>query len=59
MLARDWSIDWKHVYREANRAADWHANFAMTLPLGLSTLSEPPMGMEKFCMKILEEYLTP
>lgn len=43
MLAREWPIAWKHVYREANRAVDWITNHASTLSLGLTRLDSPPL----------------
>ena len=45
LLSRSWQISVKHIYREANFAADFLANFALSLPLGLHVFSNPPDGV--------------
>lgn len=48
MLKRDWNVDLKHIYREANFAADALANYAHSLPLGLYIFSSPPAVINPF-----------
>lgn len=48
MLKRDWNVDLKHIYREANYAADALANYAHSLPLGLHIFNSPPAFINPF-----------
>ncbi|CAN1839814.1 Putative ribonuclease H protein At1g65750 [Linum perenne] len=38
-LGRDWALKLKHVYREANRVADYLASYGHTLPRGSHSIS--------------------
>jgi hypothetical protein len=45
LLDRDWEVQTTHVYREANSAADWLANYGLTrdtLDRKFDILEEPP-----------------
>ena len=42
---KDWQVSISHVYREANSAADFMANLACSLPLGLMVYPSPPLGV--------------
>lgn len=45
LLDRDWEVQTTHVYREANSAADWLANYGLTrdtLDRNFDVLEEPP-----------------
>lgn len=42
LLRRDWSMQFRHIFREANRVADFLASFAFSFPLGRHILGEPP-----------------
>ncbi|KAL9460437.1 hypothetical protein AB3S75_003611 [Citrus x aurantiifolia] len=44
LLNRDRHVCINHIYREANFAADFLANFAMRQPLGFQFLHNPPSG---------------
>lgn len=48
MLKRDWNVNLKHIYREANFAADALANYAHSFPLGLYIFSSPPAVINPF-----------
>lgn len=48
MLKRDWNVDLKHIYCEANFAADALANYAHSLPLGLHIFSFSPAVINPF-----------
>ena len=45
-LTQDWEIKICHVYREANRAADWLAAFASQFPIGLKMIDQAPDGIK-------------
>ena len=45
LLHRNWSCSITHVYREANRCADWMATNASTLHAGLHVFYNPPKGV--------------
>ncbi|CAN1756518.1 Putative ribonuclease H protein At1g65750, partial [Linum perenne] len=38
-VAKDWDLRLKHIYREANQAADYLANLGHTLPMGCHSIS--------------------
>ncbi|KAH9648836.1 hypothetical protein KPL70_025760 [Citrus sinensis] len=42
LISRNWRITINHVYKEANFAADFLANHALSTPLGLHLLPNPP-----------------
>ncbi|KAH9716124.1 reverse transcriptase domain-containing protein [Citrus sinensis] len=42
LLERDWSVQLKHVYREANYAADFLASYSLNSPIGFHVLLSPP-----------------
>ncbi|CAA7051324.1 unnamed protein product [Microthlaspi erraticum] len=44
-ISRDWLVRVTHVYREANRVADWLANYAFSLQLGFSFLPSAPTDL--------------
>jgi hypothetical protein len=47
-LAKDWDIQVIHVYREANSAADWLANYSLTrscFDRFSNSLNDPPVGL--------------
>ncbi|WCJ44200.1 RNA-directed DNA polymerase (reverse transcriptase)-related family protein [Euphorbia peplus] len=44
-IGRSWEINVCHIYREANRSADWMANLGDTLPLGLHLFTHAPAGV--------------
>ena len=48
LIKQNWVITINHVYREANFAADFLANYALELPLGLHLFSIPPPGVVSF-----------
>lgn len=45
LLARDWTVKIHHNYREAHFCADWLANYALSLELGVTFLPNPPPGI--------------
>lgn len=45
LLKRDWHISIRHIYREANFAADFLAKKAGSLALGFHAFQEPPAGL--------------
>lgn len=45
LLGRDWMVNLKHVFREANKSADRMANFATSLPLGCHIFDNPIPGI--------------
>ncbi|KAH9705377.1 hypothetical protein KPL70_011849 [Citrus sinensis] len=45
LMNRQWLITIKHIYREANFAADSMAKLAGSLPLGLHVFENPPEGL--------------
>ncbi|KAL9453582.1 hypothetical protein AB3S75_009233 [Citrus x aurantiifolia] len=45
LMNRQWLITIKHIYREANFAADSMAKLAGSLPLGLYVFENPPAGL--------------
>lgn len=45
LMARDWIVKVTHVFREANRCADWLAGFAFTQTLGIHFFDHHPMGL--------------
>ncbi|KAL9438044.1 hypothetical protein AB3S75_023834 [Citrus x aurantiifolia] len=47
-LNLDWQVSLSHIYREANFAADYMANFAFSIPLGLIVYPTPPLGVRSF-----------
>ena len=44
-LKLDWHVSIAHIYREANFAADYMANLAISLPLGFIVYPNPPLGV--------------
>ncbi|KAH9792364.1 putative ribonuclease H protein [Citrus sinensis] len=44
LLNRTWQVQVKHVYRESNFAADFLANSALSLPVGLHIFNSLPLG---------------
>ena len=45
-LNLDWQVSLSHIYREANFAADYMANLAFSIPLGL--IVYPTLGVRSF-----------
>ena len=45
LLTRNWQISIKHIFREANSAADFMANLAHSVPHGLYFFTSPPVGI--------------
>ncbi|KAL9418011.1 hypothetical protein AB3S75_040918 [Citrus x aurantiifolia] len=45
LMNRQWLITIKHIYREANFAADSMAKLAGSLPLGLHVFENPPENL--------------
>lgn len=43
LLKRDWEVEVKHVYREANVVADVITNWALSQELGYHLLPTPPV----------------
>lgn len=58
-LRRDWHITLIHVYRESNFAADFRANYALSLPLGLHFLPCPPIGAVSLLTHDMYEVIYP
>lgn len=50
LMDREWDVLVQHVYREANMCADWLANKACTLPLGVHICEEPPGGNGEYLL---------
>lgn len=44
LLRKPWCVRFVHVYREANKCADWLANYAITMPVGMHVLDAAPLG---------------
>lgn len=42
LLDQEWDVSVHHIYRESNFCADWLANNAWNLPIGLHVCNEPP-----------------
>jgi hypothetical protein len=40
----------RHIFREANRCADWLANYAYSLPLAFYALQHPPAGLSSIVL---------
>ncbi|KAH9658732.1 putative ribonuclease H protein [Citrus sinensis] len=47
---KDCQVSISHVYREANLAADFMANLACSLPLGLMVYPSPPLGVSSILL---------
>ncbi|KAL9433259.1 hypothetical protein AB3S75_028147 [Citrus x aurantiifolia] len=45
LIKQDWHIVVRHVYRKANHAADFLANYALSTPLGFHIFHKPPPGL--------------
>lgn len=45
ILSRNWQVSITHIYREANSAADFMANMALSVPIGLHSFPNPPVGI--------------
>lgn len=45
LLTRDWNVSLQHVYREANHSADFLANLALSVPVGIHVHESPPVGL--------------
>lgn len=50
-LRRDWEIQFRHVFREANFSADYLASYAFKFPLGFYVLKVPPLDILQFLDK--------
>ncbi|KAK9177868.1 hypothetical protein WN943_027058 [Citrus x changshan-huyou] len=50
LMNRDWRISIKHIYREANFAADFMAKFAGSLPLSFHVFDNPFEGNSDLCL---------
>lgn len=48
LLSRNWQVSMHHIYREANFAVDFLANFALSIPLRLHVLPGPPHGVDVY-----------
>ena len=48
LFNREWHVCINHIYREANFAADFLANFAMRQPLGFHFFHNPPRGVVNY-----------
>ncbi|KAF2284021.1 hypothetical protein GH714_018076 [Hevea brasiliensis] len=44
-LSLEWQCELMHVYREANFSADYLANYAASLRIGLHIMEAPPSGV--------------
>ncbi|KAL2326748.1 hypothetical protein Fmac_020175 [Flemingia macrophylla] len=51
LMEGDWMVRITRCYREGNKVADWMANYAYDLEVGLHVLDVPPLG----CVKLLAE----
>ena len=47
LLTRNWEVKVSHVYREANRAADFLSSLGHSLPLGLHVYFETSIGFRE------------
>ena len=45
LLDRQWQVNMKHIYREANRAADFLASYAQHFNLGCHCLDVAPTAL--------------
>ena len=48
MLARDWVVKVKHIYREANFAADYMASYIASVPLGCHRVQTLILGLQQW-----------
>ncbi|CAN1310100.1 Putative ribonuclease H protein At1g65750, partial [Linum perenne] len=46
LLSRDWQVSIHHIYREANRAADYFANLGQRLYLGIHGFYVPNVSLQ-------------
>ncbi|KAL9435940.1 hypothetical protein AB3S75_022081 [Citrus x aurantiifolia] len=49
-LNLDWQVSFSYIYREANFAVNYMANFAFSIPLGLIMYPTPPLGVRPFLL---------
>ncbi|KAL5734690.1 hypothetical protein ACOSP7_032551 [Xanthoceras sorbifolium] len=54
LIHGDWFCKVVHIYREANKLADWMAKLGLQSDLGVKYLEEPPMG----CLEIIKDDAT-
>lgn len=45
LLAKEWGVEIRHVYREGNRSTDYMATLAATLSVGVHLYEMPTQGM--------------
>ena len=45
LIKQDWHITVRRVYREANHATDFLANYALSTPLGFRIFHNPPLSL--------------
>ncbi|CAN1248314.1 Putative ribonuclease H protein At1g65750 [Linum perenne] len=53
-MNRDWELRLKHIYREANQAADYLANFGHSLPRGCHSV---PISDCNLAYHIRQDYM--
>lgn len=51
LLSRDWLIEIKYIFREANRTANWSTKWAARNEVGVIEWTEPPLEL----VRIVEE----
>lgn len=42
LLRRHWIVEITHIYKKANKVADWLENWALKLPISEHNFTEPP-----------------
>ncbi|KAF2284850.1 hypothetical protein GH714_031242 [Hevea brasiliensis] len=50
LVKRDWELDFRHIYREANKCADWLAQWAVSLNQSVFNLLQPPTGLNQWLL---------
>lgn len=42
LIEQEWTMEFQHIYREANKVVGWHANWAIKHGIGEHMLLVPP-----------------
>lgn len=56
LLVRDWIVQMKHAYKEANCAADFLVSYSLITPIDLHVLFSPPAIFGYFIMMFMGLY---
>ena len=59
LLSKNWQIAIPHIFCEANSAADFMANMAHPIPLGLHVFSSPSVSIDSIISQDMFEVTQP